>query len=601
LSERTVLIVDDSLEDRTSYRRFLSQDREARYRFLETEMGEEGLALAASERPDCVLLDYRLPDVDGLEFLARLRRDHAELPFAVLVLTGQGSESVAVEAMKNGAQDYLAKDRMTGEDLRRAVGNAIEKVALRREVEQRTGELADANLELKREIAERKRAEGELQRTHADLEVLVHHRTVELSIANLELKREVAERKRAEEERAELLLREREARQQAEEANRTKDEFLATLSHELRTPLNAMLGWAQLLRTGQLDQPTSHRALETIERNAKVQAQLISDLLDVSRIITGKLRLDLIPVELPLAVEAALDSVRPAADAKEIVIGVDLDPAAPPIMGDSDRLQQVMWNLLSNAIKFTPRGGRVEVRLRSARESVEIAVRDSGAGIRPDFLPYVFDRFRQAESTLTRSHGGLGLGLSIVRHLVEMHGGTVEAASDGEGKGATFTVRLPVRAVAPGPGPGVAAPRRVAQPVEVQAVDLAGLLVVVVDDEPDARDLLREVLEACGAEVTAAASAAEALAVIERARPDVLVSDIGMPGEDGYSLMRRVRARESVAEGHLPAAALTAYARPEDRSLALAAGYDLHLAKPIDPGELAAAVARLAARDPLPS
>jgi signal transduction histidine kinase len=440
----SILIVDDSAEDRETYRRLLSQDREHTYAFRETEMGEEGLALAHAELPDCILLDYRLPDVDGVEFLAQLGADG--LRCAVIVLTGQGSEQVAVRAMKNGAQDYLIKDALTREGLCRAVLHAIERVALRRKVEERTAEL-------EREIGERRRAEEALQAMYAELETLVHHRTVELSIANLELKREIRERERAEAEKADLLVREQEARRQAEEANRTKDEFLATLSHELRTPLNAMLGWAQLLRTGSLDSATSGRALETIERNARIQAQLISDLLDVSRIITGKLRLDLQVIELPLVLEAVLDTVRPAADAKGLQLAVDIDPAVPAVRGDGDRIQQIVWNLLSNAIKFTPAGGRVDVALARRNGGMELSVCDSGIGIRPEFLPYVFDRFRQAESTITRTHGGLGLGLSIVRHLVELHGGTVEVESPGEGGGATFTVRLPAQSLLPEPPP----------------------------------------------------------------------------------------------------------------------------------------------------
>ncbi|HET6344370.1 MAG TPA: hybrid sensor histidine kinase/response regulator, partial [Myxococcota bacterium] len=396
-----ILIVEDSPEDRVLYRRFLSQDPEQPYELFDAETGEEGLRLVREMAIDALLLDYRLPDVDGLEFLNRLL---AERLVPVIVLTGQGNEAVAVEAMKSGAQDYLLKGEVTRDRLQHAVRNAVEKVALRRKVEERTAELAKAN--------------AALRHMYDELEVLVERRTAELSAA----------------------------RQQAEAANRTKDEFLATLSHELRTPLNAILGWVQVLRTGKLDNEAAARALETIERNARSQAQLIADLLDVSRIITGKLRLDFKPVELPRIIDAALESVRPAADVKDIQLGIHIAPISSPVLGDADRLQQVVWNLFSNAIKFTPRGGRVEVRLRQAGKNAVIRVTDSGIGIRPDFLPYVFDRFRQAESTSTRSHGGLGLGLSIVRHLVEHHGGTVEVESAGEGQGATFSVQLPLRA-----------------------------------------------------------------------------------------------------------------------------------------------------------
>ena len=566
-----ILIVDDSPEDRALYQRLLEQDGENRYRFLEAETGEDGLEAALAESPACLLLDYRLPDVDGLEFLTRLRAEEAHLP--VIILTGQGSEAVAVEAMKSGAQDYLLKGAVTRARLQGAVRNAIETVGLRRKVEEQT---------------------AELQRMYQDLEVLVEQRTAELSIANEELKKEIRTREWAERERARLLVLEQEARKQAEEANRLKDEFLATLSHELRTPLNAILGWTQVLRTGRLDEATSTRALETIERNAKAQAQLISDLLDVSRIITGKLRLELRPVELPRIIDAVLDSIRPAADAKEIRLEISLDPLRSPILGDADRLQQVVWNLLSNAIKFTPKGGRVSVRLETTPGSAAIRVADTGAGIRPDFLPYVFDRFRQAESAITRSHGGLGLGLSIVRHLVELHGGTVEVESEGEGKGATFTVRIPVRAdLAPSLAAGRAAAG--AGPSPWDSTHLDGVHVLVVEDEVDTRDLLAMSLEQCGARVTAVGTVAEALAALGTL-PDVLISDIGLPVEDGYSLLRKIRLLDPSRGGDIPAAALTAYARAEDRLKALEAGFQTHLPKPIDPGELVATVARLAGR-----
>jgi signal transduction histidine kinase len=548
-----ILIVDDSPEDREIYRRLLVQDTDHRYDFLETDLGEEGLRLARDEGPDCLLLDYRLPDLDGLEFLSRLKAERPVPPVPVIVLTGQGNESVAVEAMKGGAQDYLLKGAITRQSLQRAVLNAIEKVTLQREVEERTAELARAN--------------AALQAMYGDLEVLVRQRTAELS----------------------------RAKQQAEEANRMKDEFLATLSHELRTPLNAMLGWAQVLRLGKLDPAASARALETIERNARSQAQLIADLLDVSRIITGKLRLDLQPVELRRIIEAVLDSVRPAADAKGIRLQVALDPLASPVLGDADRLQQVVWNLLSNAIKFTPQEGSVEVRLRQTPTSAEMRVSDSGVGIRPDFLPYVFDRFRQAEGSITRSHGGLGLGLSIVRHLVELHGGTVEVQSEGEGKGAAFTVHLPVRSsLSEEILPLVASERQIG-PWGNPAL-LAGLRILVVEDEADTRELLVTALEQCGAQVIAVPSAAAALEQLDSGPADVLVSDLGMPDEDGYSLIRKVRARAPGQGGSVPAAALTAYARAEDRSRVLASGFQMHLPKPIDPGDLVNMVASLAGR-----
>jgi signal transduction histidine kinase len=573
-----VLIVDDSPEDREFYRRLLVQDREHAYEFLEADLGEDGLQIALGEEPDCLLLDYRLPDLDGIEFLSRLL---AEKLVPVIVLTGQGNEAVAVEAMKGGAQDYLLKGAVSRDRLQLAVQNAIEKVALRRKVEERTAELGEAN--------------EALRRMYDELEVLVERRTAELSVANQELKREIRVREWAEQERARLLVLEQAARKQAEEANRMKDEFLATLSHELRTPLNAILGWVQVLRAGKLDPAASSRALETIERNARAQAQLIADLLDVSRIITGKLRLDSKPVELHRIIEAALDSIRPAADAKDIQLSISLAALSSPVLGDSDRLQQVVWNLLSNAIKFTQRGGRVEVHLRESGPNAVVQVRDTGIGIRPDFLPYVFDRFRQAESTLTRSHGGLGLGLSIVRHLIELHGGTVEVESEGEGQGATFLVRLPLRAEL---AEGASIEGRQASSSSVWSLPdlLKEVRVFVLEDEEDTRDLLVTALEQCGADVTAFGTVPETLAAFDRAAPDVLVSDIGIPVEDGYSLIRKVRSRDASHGGNVPAAALTAYARPEDRLRALEAGFQTHLAKPLDPAELVATVARLAGR-----
>jgi PAS domain S-box-containing protein len=387
----------------------------------------------------------------------------------------------------------------------------------------------------------------------------------------------------------------RRALRQAEESNRLKDEFLATVSHELRTPLTAVLGWAHLLRSGQLDEESSARALETIDRNARAQNRMIEELLDVSRIITGKLRLDVRPVDLPLVVEEAVESVRPAADAKAVRLQLVLDPRAGPVSGDPDRLQQVIWNLLSNAVKFTHKGGRVQVRLERINSHVELTVSDTGQGIETEFLPFVFDRFRQADMTKRRAHGGLGLGLAIARHLVELHGGAVSAASGGPGRGATFTVTLPLLVVRAEAG---AAERR--HPTAVESLPyesgpaLDGLRVLVVDDEPDTRELLAAVLKGRGAAVTLAASAGEALEALERETPHVLVSDIGMPGEDGYDLIRRVRALPPERGGNVPAAALTAYAREDDRIRALLAGFQIHIPKPVNPAELAAVVATLA-------
>ncbi len=405
---------------------------------------------------------------------------------------------------------------------------------------------------------------------------------------------DITERKRLE---AQLRAR----AEELSEANRLKDEFLATLSHELRTPLTAVLGWAKLLRSEQLDPKVSARALESIERNAEAQSQLINDLLDVSRIITGKLRLTVRPTALAAVIESAAEGVRPAAEARGVRLDVSLDASAGRVSGDADRLQQVFWNLLSNAIKFTPREGSVEVRLARAGDCAEVSIRDTGAGINAEFLPHIFERFRQADGAITREHGGLGLGLAIARHLVELHGGTIRAESAGEGRGATFTVSLPLLE-SRGADSGALRGEAAADGGEESATHkphsalLWGLRVLVVDDDEDSRLLVSTALKAHGAQVSVASTAAEGFARLKETRPDVLVSDIGMPGEDGYELMRRIRALGETEGGRTPAAALTAYARPEDREQALAAGYQLHIAKPADPAELAALVAGLVGR-----
>ena len=396
--------------------------------------------------------------------------------------------------------------------------------------------------------------------------------------------------------RQQLLASERDARRAAEVANRLKDEFLSTVSHELRTPLTAINGWAMMLRAGRLDAAHAARALETIVRSARSQNQLIDDLLDVSRIIAGKLRLDVSPLQLSSIIEAAVETVRPAAEAKGIHLSALLDATAETVTGDPERLQQVVWNLLSNAVKFAPKGGRVEVRLERVDSYIEIVVADNGQGIKPEFLPYVFERFRQEDSGTSRRHGGLGLGLAIVRHIVELHGGTIHAASNGLGKGATFTVALPItrgRAVSPDEPRGRAADVRLAPE---NPPSLEGVRALFVDDEADARELITMMLVHGGAEVRTAVSATEALAACDEWRPDVLISDIGMPGEDGYALIKELRARESERGGHIPAIALTAYGRREDRRRARSVGYESHLPKPVEPAELLTEVAILANR-----
>jgi PAS domain S-box-containing protein len=407
---------------------------------------------------------------------------------------------------------------------------------------------------------------------------------------------DVTERKVIEEERERMLEREQQARAAAEQANRLKDEFLATVSHELRTPLNAIMGWTVMLRSGKLDEKTAARALETIERNTRSQSKLIEDLLDVSRIISGKLRLDAQEIELVPIIHAAIDVIGPAAEAKEIDLQIKLDPSVGRISGDASRIQQIIWNLLSNAVKFTPPKGRVEIELKQKGGQVEILITDTGKGISPEFLPHVFDRFRQADNSTSRLYSGLGLGLAIVRHLVELHGGTVSAHSSGEGTGATFIVTLPAL---PSDAPNtaeLAMYETAANKSLVHPPSLQGLRVLVVDDEIDGREMLKKVLLDCNAQVTTCGSAGEAFDLVQSYKPDVLVSDIGMPGEDGYMLIKRVRALEPEFGGQTPAIALTAYTRMEDRLRALAAGFQMHASKPIEPLDLIVAVASLTGR-----
>jgi signal transduction histidine kinase/ActR/RegA family two-component response regulator len=425
---------------------------------------------------------------------------------------------------------------------------------------------------LEAEIAERKQAEAALRAVKDELEAQVR-------------------------ERERLLVREQIARAEAENASHLKDEFLATVSHELRTPLTAIIGWTHMLRSDGLDKAAKTRALQVIERNAKALAQLVEDILDVSRVITGKLRLNVEAVDAAAVINAAIDSVQLAAETKGIQLGVTLDPSARHIAGDASRLQQVVWNLLSNAIKFSPSGGRVEVRLERADSGVQISVSDTGDGISPAFLPYIFDRFRQADGTSTRRHGGLGLGLSIVRHLVELHGGTVHAESAGEGCGATFTIHLPL------PVASESAKRRRrdigARPNKDDHGDLKplaslnGLRVLLVDDDQDTLAMLATALTQSQATVQTASSAAEALEVLQWYQPDVLVSDLAMPVEDGYTLIEKVRALKLENGKPTPALALTAYARIEDRARALSAGFNMFVPKPVEPSELITAIANL--------
>ncbi len=409
--------------------------------------------------------------------------------------------------------------------------------------------------------------------------------------------RDITDRKREEVERALLLEREQAAHAEADNANGIKDEFLALLSHELRTPLTSILGWSDMLTEGTLDEVAATRALEIIGRNARTQRQLIDDLLDTSRIITGKMRLEVRPVELAPLIKIVVDAVRPAANARNIRLQMFLGALTSPISGDPQRLQQIIWNLLTNAIKFTPQGGSVDVRLERLKSRLELVVSDTGQGIEAAFLPHVFDRFLQSDSSSTRRHGGLGLGLSIVRQLVELHGGTVTALSQGAGQGATFKVTLPLVSVHHIPGKVEMKPTlMVPQPRADAQLSLAGLRVLVVDDEPDARELIAAVLTGRGAKVLAVESGLKALAKLAGQRFHVVVSDIGMPDMDGYALMKKIRRLPAERGGTLPAVALTAYAGTQDRNRALTSGYQTHVSKPVEPAELLTVVAKLAGR-----
>jgi len=572
--EVDILLVDDHEENLLALEAILTDES---YRLVRARSGRDALREVLGRDFALILLDVAMPDLDGYETASLIRQRERSRDTPIIFLTANYRSDLHVfRGYSVGAVDYIFKP-FTPEILQSKVAVFVE-------------------LFNKREAL--KRHSAALQRAHDELEERVRARTGELAAANTALRAEISERIRIERERLALLEREQIARAHAESVNRMKDEFLATLSHELRTPLNAILGWAHLLTTGKADDATTQRAIGVIRNNALAQSQLIEDILDVSRIISGKLRLNLAPLSLRAVIEEALDSVTPAAEAKCIAIVRHLDEVEA-ITGDKDRLQQVFWNLLSNAVKFTPRDGRVTVRLSRTGEDAIISVEDSGIGISPDFLPYVFDRFTQADGSATRRHGGLGLGMAIVRHLVELHGGTVCAHSEGENRGTTFTATLPMRvAVAEEPLETFETPpeSNVSEPLP----NLDGIRILVVDDEADSRGFLSALLEEHGATVRVAGSTGEAIDIFTAGPPDVLVSDIAMPGQDGYDLIRLVRDLAPHDGGRTPAVALTAYVRAEDADAALTAGYQRHIRKPVIVSELIGAVAALAAAGATP-
>ena len=558
-SRARILIVDDLPEKLLVYRTLL-EDLDAQ--IVEAHSGTEALKRVLEGEFAVILLDVNMPDIDGLETANLLRRHKNGRHTPIIFITSYADEMQTARGYELGAVDYIL--------------SPIIAPVLRTKV---------------RVFVDLYEARAALSLANHELETRVTDRTAELQKSNEQLQAEIAERLRAEAEREALLAREQVLRAEAEELSRLKDEFLATMSHELRTPLNAIFGWITLLRTRRLDEATQERALETIERNARAQKRLIEDLLDVSRIVTGKVALELVTVDPRRVVEAALETMHPAAQTKGLKIVPLLDIGAGTVRGDFARLQQIVCNLLSNAIKFTDSGGHVEVCLARRNGEVEISVADSGQGITPEFLPLVFDRFRQEDGSISRRHGGLGLGLAIVRHLVELHAGSVEAQSLGEGRGAKFIVRLPVRE-------GSLMPRMSEAPNSstVTPSMLMGVRLLVVDDDPGARELISGMLEGFGAQVATAESGQAALSLLFAQRPDVLIADLGMPGMDGYTLIEQVRGLEPDFGGLTPAVAVTAYASPQDRLRALQAGYQNHVAKPVEAEELAIVIASLAGR-----
>ena len=554
-----ILIVDDLPEKLLVYRTLL-EDLDAE--IVMAHSGTEALKCVLEGEFAVILLDVNMPDIDGLETANLMRRHKNARHTPIIFITAYADEMQTARGYELGAVDYIL--------------SPVLAPVLRTKV---------------RVFVELYETRAALARSNQELESRVMERTAELQRSNERLQAEIAERLRVENEREALLARETVLRVEAEELSRLKDEFLATMSHELRTPLNAIFGWITLLRTRRLDEATQARALETIERNARAQKRLIEDLLDVSRIVTGKVTLELATVEPRRAVEAALETMHPAAQAKGLKVVPLLDTGAGTVRGDFARLQQIVCNLLSNAIKFTPTDGQVEVCLARRNGEIEISVSDNGQGIKPEFLPHVFDRFRQEDGSISRRHGGLGLGLAIVRHLVELHAGTVEAHSDGEGKGARFVVRLPAREVLGQPRPSDTPASGVLTPAM-----LSNVRVLVVDDDPSSRELMSGMLEGYGARVSLADSGQAALTVLFAQRPDVLIADLGMPGMDGYALIEQVRALDPDFGGQTPAIAVTAHASAQDRLKALQAGYQNHVAKPVEPEELAIVIASLTGR-----
>jgi signal transduction histidine kinase/ActR/RegA family two-component response regulator len=538
--KRTILLVSKNKTDRLPWREYLETDDEIDWSFIEEESPAKAATSCLRLRPDCLLVTGTPSGINDV--LAALQESLDQIP--VIAITDPGTDSGAIETPLNKAigrevGECLNREAVSSGVLRRTVSRAIEMTRMQCLIEQQVRQIEELSTRL-------------------------------------------------ETERRQMLERERQAREMAEAVNRDKDEFIAIVSHELRAPLNAILGWARILKIGKYNAKTFEHAVDVVERSARTQQRLIEDLLDTARVIRGKLRLETKPVDLARVIEASADSVHPAAEAKGIDLKLKIKGKNNVITGDEDRLQQVVWNLLSNAVKFTPEGGQVEVQLERADPYLQIIVKDTGKGISREFLPYIFDRFQQADLASRRRHSGLGLGLALVRHLVELHGGTVEADSAGEGRGATFRIRLPLPALRQRVDERKQSSWEKSVPVSTCSLD--GIRALVVDDDPDARDLVATLLRQFGAQVTTASCASEAFDCVKTsepsARPEILVSDIGMPEEDGYSLIESVRRLSKEEGGSIPAIALTAYGRASDRIRALSAGFQTHMPKPVEPAEL---------------
>lgn len=641
-----VLIVDDSPSDRSIFRRYLVQNNEQQFSFVEAESVGQAFEILSREMPHCILLDYDLPDGTGNDLIQKLNEDHGKHNIPIVMLSGSGSIEIAVETMRLGAHDYLVKSRATADELVRAIGNAIDKVKLYREKEIVTQKIQASeeryrllfdNTPLPAIVFDRKTlailavndfavkhygyAREEFLRmtlneldafegaseeivvsefcddrglirniparhtkkdgTIIDVEVNCHDITFQDRDARFVIVQDITDRRLAEKEREENLIREQALREQAESANRSKDEFLAVISHELRSPLNAMSGWSKMLKRGMLDDDKTVQAIEVIDRNINLQNHLIEDLLDVSRIITGKLKIEPAEINYCRIVSEAVETARPLAAEKGIKLTLTAKAEICEGFGDPNRLYQIVGNLLTNAVKFTPDGGAIDVVLQTLGKNIELSVSDTGIGIEADLIPHIFERFRQADGSTRRKYGGLGLGLAIVKSLVEMHGGNVTAESEGENRGATFTVKMPLSG---GMTEQFEKSKKITKTNrnEPSGGVLANTKIIIVDDETDALELLKFVLKNSGAEVYAFNTASEVLEMTEKINPDLLISDISMAEMDGYDLIQRIRESSFSRHKFLPAIAITAYTSVEDRAQVLSAGFQMHISKPFD-------------------